>query len=366
MKRNIDVTARANASAVTEVLELAITIFAKAAQKTDGQAFIIEAIDQAKKQVLAHETKQQRNSRTYGYANIIPDLRHHLVAKGIIHTPDSGCAPITDWQSETDPDTVIETIQTAAREIASEVETRTKNATYFEMMSEKERVEYQVMRKATAFLTSQDLDIEVEWHRGDPDDPIDYWGTINGQKWAFEIKALRIDAEGSHRQVGHPKEGKTLQQQLEDLGAPIPMVQDDSNSLQKALDKSVNEARKPAKIEAAGNTPYCLLLHHRQFLNTTAWNQVTMPDLSAFNVVLVLHQDDFTPTQVWDVLRQQDLPKPIHGHSIEQLHHIADGAARTPEEQQQREFAQQAWANTRELGITEEDVAENIKRVRQR
>jgi hypothetical protein len=231
-----------------------------------------------------------------------------------------GYAPINLWSRETDRETVVKTIREAATSISNTVAERTRTATKFELMSEKERVEYLVMQKAMALLQQQGLAVQVEWDREDPEkDPIDYWATIDEKRWAFEITELRKDARGSHRKVRDPRSNKSLTQELEELSRPIPRVPDGPAELQTALNKAIDHGNQQGKLDVLGKAKYCLVIHNQQFLYEPSWKEVTYPDLKAVDVVLIVHTDDLTPAQIWEVVPNNGFGKPIRSQDISDL-----------------------------------------------
>ena len=76
--------------------------------------------------------------------------------------------------------------------------------------------------------------------------------------------------------MGHPSNRRSIEQQLEALAACLPKIDDDAQALQKAIDKAVGDAGKPAKINALGGDRYCLVIHNHQFTYADAWRHITM------------------------------------------------------------------------------------------
>ena len=180
------------------------------------------------------------------------------------------------------------------------------------------------MKRATAFLSQQGLEVDIRWYREDPDSPLDFRGTIDGIPWAFELKALRKDPDGYHRKLGHPNERRSLDQQLETLAEPLPQIRDDSDTLQSALDQAFSDAGKAAKMEALKGDRYCLVVHNQQFTFVDSWSTITMPDLGAFDLVIALHQDTITSAWTWEVLRQTGIDKPLPSQDVGGLADIVE------------------------------------------
>ena len=229
------------------------------------------------------------------------------------------------WSRETDQETIVETLQEAQTIISRIVAERTRNASNFDLMSEKERGEYLTMRKAKAFLQQQGLTVQVEWEREDPGaDPIDYWATINGVQWAIEITELRRDAKESHRTAGKPKPHKTLHQEFQELSAPIPRVEDGSKALQPALNKAIKHGNEPAKLKALKGANYCLLIANQQFLYEPSWFEIDYPDHRAIDLVMILHIDDLTPTEMWEVIPNDAFGQAIKSQNISDMADVAE------------------------------------------
>jgi hypothetical protein len=270
-----------------------------------------------------------------------------------------GYAPINLWSRETDRETVVKTIREAATSISNTVAERTRTATKFELMSEKERVEYLVMQKAMALLQQQGLAVQVEWDREDPEkDPIDYWATIDEKRWAFEITELRKDARGSHRKVRDPRSNKSLTQELEELSRPIPRVPDGPAELQTALNKAIDHGNQQGKLDVLGKAKYCLVIHNQQFLYEPSWLQIAYPDRGAIDVVLILHVDDLTPTKAWEVIPNDGFGNAIKSQNISDLADISEFkvSGRKP---LNREAIRAAWEAIPELD--EAEILQAIK-----
>ena len=314
MKTDPEIAASINSDFAKAILGRAADILAAGQPETEA-ATAYDALEKARNEFLVQESQGQRKQRTYGFRNLLVDLGS-LIRQRYPQYAD-GYAPINQWSRETDRETVVKTIREAATPISNIVAERTRTATKFELMSEKERVEYLVMQKAMALLQQQGLAVQVEWDREDPEkDPIDYWATIDERQWAFEITELRKDARGSHPKVGDPRSTKSL---TEELSCRIPRVPDGPAELQTALNKAIDHGNQEGKLDALGKAKYCLVIHNQQFLYEPSWKEVTYPDLRALDVVLIVHTDDLTPAQVWEVVPNNGFGKPIRSQNISDL-----------------------------------------------
>ena len=320
MKLDPEITASANSDFPRTILRRAAEIFG-ASQRGTKDTTAYTALEQAKDEFVTREPRSLRKQRTYGFKHLSVDLGNFIRERYPKYADEWG--PINRWSRDVDQETVVNTLREAETVMSDTVAERTKNATRFEIMSEKERGEYLVMQKATAFLQQQGLMAQVEWEREDPEkDPIDYWATINGTRWAFEITALRKDGEESHRKVGDSN--KSLHKELEKLSAPIPKVPDSTEALQVALDKAIKHGNEPAKLEALNGAEYCLVIHNRQFLYEPSWLKIAYPDLEAIDAVLILHIDDLTPAKVWEIIPNNGFGRTIKSQNISDLADISE------------------------------------------
>jgi hypothetical protein len=333
--------ATVNADFATTIIIRASEIVAGAAADQGDNPNAFEALQKARDEFVAGHLHRDEKGRTYGWPQLVDDLRRYLEAHGIVAPGTWG--NITRWSTATNHNQVARILRESAPQISKLVYDRTEAATAFELMTEKQRNEHLLMKKAAAFLSQQGLEVDIQWDREDPDGPLDFVGTIDGMPWGFELKALRADPEGYHRKVGHPNEQKSLEQQLESLAAPLPEIRDDAGTLQKALDKAVRDAGKPSKIDDLNGAKYCLVVHNYQFTYVDAWRTVTLPDLALFDAVIVLHQDTIAPASTWEVLCQTGIGKPLASQDIEDLADIAKFKAsrtRGPDP----ELVRYAWA----------------------
>ena len=356
MKLDTEIMVSVNSEFAKTILQRAAGILDDREQVLDeGNAYI--ALEQAKDEFIAQEPKSKREQRTYGFKHLSVDLGNFIRQRHPEYTEEWG--PINRLSMEVDQQTMVQTLREAENIISNTVAERTRNATKFELMSEKERGEYLVMRNATAFLRQQGLMMQVEWEREDPEkDPIDYWATINGIRWAFEITALRKDAEGSHRKIGGPRSNKTPEQELKELSAPIPKEQDGPEALRVALDNAIKHGNQPAKLEALNVAKYCLLIHNRQFLFEPSWLKTAYPDLEAIDAVLILHIDDLAPARVWEVIPNNGFGQPVKSQNISNLAEIAKFKA-SGQKRLNREAIRTAWEAIPELD--EAEILQAIK-----
>ena len=329
MSLDPEITTSTNSEFVKEVLQRTIKIFASGQIGTED-ANVYTALKQAKDDFLAQEPKNKRAKRTYGFTQMSVDLGNFIWQRYPKHS--EGPAPINEWSSDADQETVVKVLQEAVIIISDAVAERTRNAPLSEFMSQKERGECLAMHKAKSFLQQQGLTVEVDWEREDPRTaPIDYRATVNGTRWAIEITELRKDAKGSHRTVGDPKPHKTLHQELQELSAPIPKVEDGPEALKATLNKAVEHGNQPAKLEALNGAKYCLLIHNQQFLYEPSWLEIPYPDRGAVDVVLIIHIDDLTSTKVWEVIPNDGFGQAIKSQNISDLADIADFKASSRE-----------------------------------
>ena len=303
--------------------DFATAIIMRAAEIVDsevGQADTFNAYDAlrtARDEFVSGRLHRGEKKRTYGWPALVHDLRRYLEGRGIIAADTWGS--ITQWSTTADCNQVARILREAAPHVSRLVYDRTEAATAFELMDEKQRSEHLLMKRAAAFLSQHGLEVDVQWDRDDANGPLDFRGTVDGTPWAFELKTLRKYPDGYHRKLGYPSERRTPEQLLDALSAPLPQLREDAETLQRALNKAVADARKSAKIDALDGARYCLVVHNQQFTHVDPWHAVTMPDLSAFDLLIVLHQDTITSAWTWEILWQTGIGKPLQSQNVDDL-----------------------------------------------
>ena len=350
MSRDPETTALANSAFAKTLLHRATEIVAGSQPSTVAPT-AYTALEQARNEITAQEPQNSRKQITYGFQHLSVDLVD-LIRQRHPQYADVGSV-INHWSREQDPETVVKTLRESAVCISNIVAERTRTAARFELMPEQERTEYLVMQKAIAFLQQQGLAVLVDSERENPEkDPIDYWAYLGKTRWAFEITTLRKDAPESRRKAGAPRSNKSITEQLEQLPAPIPKVPDDAKELQSAFNKAIEHGNQPSKINALSGAKYCLLIHNQQFLFEPSWPEIDFPDFKQINVVLILHSDDLTPTQVWEAIPTNGFGKPVKSQNISDLADIAEFVA-SSKKNLDREAARAAWAAIPELDVAE-------------
>ena len=362
MESNKSSTPSVNANFAATVINRAAEIVAGTVPAAEAGCDAFSALQQAKDEFIAAETLRQKKGRTYAWPLLLKDIGQYIKSREPAFA-DSRRPPIADWSEATDPVAVAQTLREAALPISRMVAERTRWAAKFDAMSEQESAEYQLMRKAAAFLSQHGLTIHVAWDRESPNDPIDYRATVDGREWGFELTELRIDAEGSHLTVGHPKERKSIRDQLAELAAPLPQAPDGPDVLQKTLNNAVNHGRKASKLGALNGVRYCLVLYNRQFLYAPDWEAITLPDLTVFDAVLVLHQENFPTAQTWQVLRN-GFGKTLRSSNANDLGDIIAFRNSNRTRRSDPELVKAALRRLEALELTEDDVRAAIAEVR--
>ena len=69
---------------------------------------------------------------------------------------------------------------------------------------------------------------------------------------------------------------------------------------------------------------YCLIMHNSQFLYEDDWRAITHPDYSTFDAVLILHIDDLSSAQVWEVPHKPGFHNHVRSQTISDLADIAE------------------------------------------
>ncbi len=347
-----------NANFAATVINRAAEIVAGGASSDGPGCDALGAFRQARDEFIAAETDKQAKGRTYHWSLLLKDVGEYVKSREPTYA--NSFSPTVDWSAATDAGIVAQTLREAALPISRMVEERTRRVSKLEAMSEQERAEYELMRKAAAFLTQQGLTVNVAWDREDTKDPIDYWGTVDGVAWAFEITELRITADGAHIKIGHLKERKSLP---EELAAPLPQVPDGPDALQKVLNKAAEHGSKASKVAASDGARYCLMLHNRQFLYAPDWQEIAMPDFNAFDAVLILHQEIYPLVQTWEVMRN-GFAKPLRSHNVNDLGDIIAFKNSNRTHRSDPERVKAALLRIQSLNLTEDDIRAAIAETR--
>ena len=351
-----------NATFTLTVINRAAEIVAGATPAAESGCDAFSALQQARDEFIATETRRQKSGRTYAWPLLLKDIGQYVKSREPAYA--DSFSPISEWSRAVGPAAAAKTLREAALEMSCIVEERTKWVTKLEAMSEQERAEYELMRKTDAFLKEHGLIVKIAWDREDPNDPIDYRGTVDGVSWAFELTELRIDPnQGYHRKVGHPKENKLRHEQLEELAAPMPQIPDGPDALQKALDTAVTHGSKASKLKVVNGARYCLVLYNRQFLYVPDWDAITMPDCSEFDAILILHQEMYPMVQTWEVLRN-GFAKPLRSHNVNDLGDIIAFKNSNLTRRSDPERVKAALRHLQSLHLTEDDVRAAIAETR--
>ena len=355
MTNMIEETATINAEFVLAITSRATEILRETKKERTA---LIEALQVALAQFLDNETQTTHEKRTYSWGTLINDLKWHLVTNEDAD-PDSW-STIQDWERQQQPTKVADMLLDAGKAIAQTARERTIAAGKIASMTEEQFGEHLLMQATAAFLRQQNIDLHIIEDR-DPNAPIDFRGMLDGTPWAFELTQLRKDAKGSHRKIAHPKEQKPLEQQLKGLEEPIPQVPDGPRMLQQALNNAVEHGQKHSKKGELCGAKYCLVIHNKQFLYIPDWDEITWPDLTGFDAVMILHDEIIPPVQVWQVMPENAFGKTIRSGTVEEVERLAliqqaDGPA--------PETVKAAWSRLEELDITEEDILEAVRETR--
>ena len=357
----IEEAARTNAETAKQVILRSAEIMDIPEEHQQERTPVVEAVRKAWMEFLDGESKTHREKRTYHRAQMINDIKWHVaVPRG---ADGSSLHPIHDWEQTLSPATVAETLKEAAEDIAEEVRQRTITAGRLGMMSDEQIAEHMLMRETKRFLGQQGLEVEIE-ERDDPGAPIDYRGTVNGTRWAFELTRLRDDPKleveiedrddpkkGFHRKLGHPKERKSLYEQLDDLQQPLPCIPDGPEALQGNLVKAVRHGQIPGKLKALDGAKYCLVIHNQQFTFAPDWTQLEWPDLEDFDAVMIFHDQMILPGRIWEVIKDDGFGRTLTGGTVDDLETAASD--------------RETWARLNNTGTTEENVVEAIREVRE-
>ena len=356
MTNMIEETARVNAEFVLAITSRATEILREPQEQ--GKE-LIDILLMARDQFLDNETQRNHRKRTYSWSDLVNDFKWHLVTNENAD-PDSW-STIRDWERQQQPTKVVDTVLEAGKAIAETVRERTIAAGRTALMNEEQFGEHLLMQATAGFLRGQGINLHINQEREDANAPIDYRGMLDSAPWAFELTQLRKDAKGSHRTVGHPKDKRSREQQLKDLEKQIPQVPDGPQALQQALNTAVEHGGKDSKKGALKGAKYCLVIHNKQFLYIPDWDEITWPDLSGFDAVMILHDEMIPPVQVWQVIPENAFGKTIQSGTVEDVERLAliqQTAGPDPE------TVKAVWQRLEELEINEEDILEAVRETR--
>ena len=352
-------SATANAHFASAIINKAADIVLQTAREPDGDHSAIIALQQARDEFLAGKSSKQNPARTYAFPQLLNDLGQYIRARYPAYS--EAFVPISEWSRATAPEAAAVALREAAGQISRLVTQRTIMASRFEMMSDKELSEYNLMRKAADFLTQQGLSVSIDWEREDSDGPIDYWGTVDGVPWAFELTQLRKDPkQGYFRKIGHPNSRKAFSEEFPSLAEPLPQIPQGADILQLALNKAVQHGMQQSKLAALHEARYCLVIQNWQFIWIPDWERIVPPDLTRFDAVLVLHQETLlTGTEVWEVLQATGFKKPLTSRNVADLDDIV-GFMRSGESAKAA-AVWAAWEQMDELNLSDADLWDAIQ-----
>ena len=353
--------ARVNSKFARQVIRRAAELLEQPQAPGQPETPVIDALHQARDEFRTRETREQRKLRTYGLPRLMPELRAHFVKHQGADT--EGFGTITEWQEQHGAAATAHALREAAKAIPRKVHQDTIAIARMESMTDRELGEYVLMTAAARYLQAQGLEVVTgrEWEQ--PDAPLDYRGTVNDVPWAFELTRMWEEPKNSyHRKVGHPKERKSAREQLEGLEAIIPQTPDGPEVLQRNLDRAVDHGRKQSKTKNLDGAKYCLVIHNLQFMEPEDWNTLTWPDLAAFDAVMILHDETIPPARVWQVIPPDAFGPTVDSGTVADIERI------TTARQEQKlalETLRQAQEHIEELGITDEDMLEALREVRE-
>ena len=353
--------AKANSKFASQIINRAAEILEQPPAPGEPEPSAINALYQARDEFRTRETREQRKLRTYGLPRLMPELRAYF-RKHQGADPE-GFGTITKWQERHGTATTARALREAALEIPGKVHQNTTAVARMESMTEREMGEYVLMTQAARYLQEQGLQVVVgrEWEQ--PDAPLDYRGTVNAVPWAFELTQMWKEPKtGYRRKVGHPGERRSLQEQLQGLEARIPQVPDGPEVLQRTLNRAVEHGRKQCKMKNLDGAKYCLVVHNLQFMGPEDWQEITWPDLTDFDAVMILHEETIPPARVWQVMPPDAFGPTIATGAVADVERITTARL---EQEPDLEKRRQLRQYLEELDISDEDLLQALREVRE-
>ena len=355
-----DQSATANACFAATIISRAADIVIQAPRPPSGD-YAFSALRQARNEYLASEGSKANKVRAYSFPQLLNDLGQHI--RACYPAYSQAIAPIGEWSRATPPETVAAALRAAAGTIGRLIAQRAAMASRFEMMSDQESADYNLMRKAAALLTRHGLSVNIDWEREDADGSIDYRGTVDGVPWAFALAQLRKDPNRGYFKTVHPNARKTFAGEFQNPGEPLPQIPRGAGILQQALNQAVLRGRQESKLAALNGARYCLVIQNWQFTLAPDWKRISLPDLASFDAVLILHQETcVTGAEVWEVLRTTGFNPPLTGQSVADLNDIAD--FKLPGWRAKAVAIQSAWEQLDELNLSESDLRNAVPKAR--
>ncbi len=323
MDNRVVAAAKYNAEFAMDVMLRAAELIGSSPDYLTDGTLIVDALLKAWEEVQQAETARQRKLRTYGWRHFVSDLRCYVMLNEGVN-PDS-LVPISEWGLGLAPAFLASNLRRAAPVIAKRAEERTISAGRLGIMDEKELYEHFLMAATADFLRTQGLRVEISREWENPNAPLDYRGTVDGVPWAFELTRLRQDPKrGYHRKIGHPRERKSLDEQLRAFSEePMPRVPSGPDALRRSLNQAIEHGRKASKTKALMGAKYCLVVHNQQFTNPEDWERIEFPESGELDAVIFLHEQMIPPGKVWEVIPQDAFGRTVESSTVEDLERIA-------------------------------------------
>ena len=322
MNNKITDAAKTNTEFALDVMLRVARTVAEHGELSEGETLKIDVLLKAQDEVQQRETARWKNIITYGWRHLIADLRSYiLLNEGV--SPNLP-APISEWAQAHGPVAMAGKLREAAPVIARMAKERTIAAGRIGIMSRKELYEHVFIEGVAEFLKGQGLQVAMSREWEVPSAPLDYRGTVDGVSWAFELTQLREDPKRAyHRQIGHPKDRRTLEEQLRAFEQePMPIVLEGLEALRRNLNQAIGHGRKESKTKTLLGDKYCLVIHNRQFTNPENWEKITLPELGEIDAVILLHDQPIPPGRVWEVTPADCFGKTVESNTVENLERI--------------------------------------------
>ena len=329
MENKVIAAAEYNAEFTMDVMLRAAELVGDPREIPEGGNPFVEVLLKAWGQLQQRETARQRKLRTYEWRHLTDDLRSYILLNEGVN-PDS-LVPISEWAQAHGPVAMAGKLWEATPIIARMAEERTTAASRIGIMSRKELDEHFLMEGAAGFLRGQGLHVEMSREWEDPNAPLDYRGTVDRVSWAFELTQLREDPKrGCHRKIGHPKDRRTLEEQLKAFEEePMPKVPRGPEALRKNLNQAIGHGRKESKTKTLMGAKYCLVIHNQQFTNPEDWEKITIPELGEIDAAIFFHDQLVPPGQVWEVIPADCFGMTVESGTVEDLETIAFASYRS-------------------------------------
>ena len=294
----------------------------------------VDALLQAKAELLAAETAEQKALRTYGASEIIPDFGQYIATTfpKFNHSAGFGIT-IGPWCRSQSTRTVAETLCKAYPAIGAAVARRTTMTEQLDRLNDREMEQLLTLDQFHEFLTGQGITADVQWHKPNEAYPAEFYGLINDARWSFAVTQLtHIGAKfaANSEYPHHPVQSAIY----------FAAILDTRNTFRTG----------------PGDALLCLVIHNREFIDPSQWTSIRLSTHQYhYDAIAVMHDDDAIVTRVWQVEPANCFGPSVPSRTVQDL---AKAVQRRPTRNPNinPEHIRRAWAAVADAGLTDADI----------